>query len=79
MQFLYLADQHQTERGPNPVCERLLVGCPIGPHPREYSPIERDSCDTNLKEARVFCTGCQDKKTPDLYSEPECLNSVVSL
>jgi len=54
MQFLYLADQHQTERGPNPVCERLLVVCPIGPHPREYSPIERDSCDTNLKEVRTF-------------------------
>jgi len=78
MQLLCLADQHQTEQGSNPVCERFLVDFLIGSHPREYSPIECDSCRATLRGARVLCMDCHNKRTLYLSSEPGCLDSVVS-
>ena len=49
------------------------------PSPHEFSSIGCDSCDAILGGARVLCMDCHDKTTLDLCSEPECLDSVITL
>lgn len=45
----------------------------------EFSPIDCDSCGAVLGGARVLCMDCHDETTLDICSEPECLDSVITL
>ena len=57
----------------------INYGVPGQGSPGEHSPIECDSCDATIGGARILCMDCHDKTTVDLCSEPECLNSVITL
>ena len=56
-----------------------LWGLLVDTHRCGYSPIGCDACGALLGGARVLCMDCHGESTVDLCSEPECLNSVVTL